>query len=320
MLYTHWWYFLGVSVWFPSSHVRWSVPIVRDFQESIFFRTGLRVPSARVVSYYLTCRWGCFAHVGLDVVFLEEATSFWIVPLFLGTKQKKTRIPFFWGQIFRQKLWNRLMFQKQREVNSGHFHGFFVGHLWEILMLNPLKRLWFIQSEKEHPWDHLKQVDPFFLFLWGEILLSAGDPFFGTIVHEFFLCKMTGSLCDVNDMIPRESLLVFACGFCFQVFKTAFVSCLALGFLGFIFDLSKGTKSRVPGAARLGGTSRSLEGGRKFQGEAVPRLQVCPLYIFRSKPPQMVASWWCKHIYPRRIPWGQSPWRTSMWKFLLNGV
>ena len=133
-------------------------------------------------------------------------------------------------------------------------------------------------------------MDPFFLFLWGEILLSAGDPFFGTIVHEFFLCKMTGSLCDVNDMIPRESLLVFACGFCFQFFKTAFVSCLALGFLGFIFDLSKGTKSRVPGAARLGGTSRSLEGGRKFQGEAVPRLQVCPLYIFRSKPPQMVPS------------------------------
>lgn len=97
----------------PCQMIRWSVPICSRFPGIDLLPNRATSAISKSSELLLDLQVGFNAHVGpLDVVFLEEATSFWIVPLF-WEQSNKNRIPFFGARFLRQKLWNRLIFKNR---------------------------------------------------------------------------------------------------------------------------------------------------------------------------------------------------------------
>ena len=100
--------------------------------------------------------------------------------LILGTKQQKVGF-LFWGQIFTSEV----VKPTHEKTEGGELRNFPWDFSWDICekygiwILNPLKPLVIHPEWKEHPRDHLKQVDPFFLFLWGDSPVHWRS-FFGT--------------------------------------------------------------------------------------------------------------------------------------------
>lgn len=178
MLYTHWWYFRCFCM---VSQLRQMIrPNCSRFPGIDLLPNRATSAFSTSSELLLDVQVGFNAHVGpLDVVFLEEATSFWIVPVF-WEQSKKVGFLFFGARFFTSEVVKPTHVSK----TGGRWtpdisHGIFRGTSVRNMDVEPSEALVIHPEWKEHPRDHLKQVDPSFLFLWGDSPVHWRS-FFGT--------------------------------------------------------------------------------------------------------------------------------------------